>query len=59
MNELIKRGDSDNIICSATSIESYNRCPYNYFLDNVINLKEREYFEINSMDLGTFYHGIL
>ena len=51
----LSRGSSKG---SASSIETYNKCPYRYFLERTIKLKERKNYEISSMDLGTLIHGV-
>ena len=51
----LSRGNSKG---SASSIETYNKCPYRYFLERTIKLKERKNYEISSMDLGNLIHKV-
>jgi len=49
--------NSDEIITGSVSkFELYNECSYKYFLTYVLKLKEREEFELSSIDMGNFYH---
>ena len=52
----LSRGESKG---SASSIETFNKCPYRYFLERTIKLKERKNYEISSMDLGNLIHSVL
>lgn len=52
-----KKGGSGDI--SASMIESYNYCPYKYFLEKTVSLKERKEFNINQIDFGNFVHEVL
>lgn len=51
----LSRGESKG---SASSIETYNKCPYRYFLERTIKLKERKNYEISSMDIGNLIHSV-
>jgi ATP-dependent helicase/nuclease subunit B len=44
---------------SATSLETFAACPYKYFVQYVLRLKERKEFKIKPIDLGEFYHSCL
>lgn len=49
--------NEDEIISGSISkFELYNECSYKYFLTYVLKLKEREQFELSSIDMGNFYH---
>ncbi len=44
---------------SASSLESYFKCPLYYFLNNDLKIKERENIEIESFDIGNIIHDLL
>jgi ATP-dependent helicase/nuclease subunit B len=44
---------------SATRLETFAACPYQYFARYVLDLKPRREFKLEPLDLGTFYHGVL
>lgn len=44
---------------SATRLSTYAACPYQHFARYVLELKEREEFKFEPLDLGAFYHRIL
>jgi hypothetical protein len=46
---------------SATALDTYLRCPLEYYYGNVLHLSEREEpsGEIEARDIGTFVHGVL
>ena len=48
-----------NSTVSVTKIETYFKCPYMYFLENGIKLKEKNNGEIKSFDLGNIVHEVL
>ncbi len=48
-----------NIELSASQIEKYYLCPYEYFCTYGLNLKERKRAEINAAEFGTLVHYIL
>ncbi len=48
-----------NVNLSASQIEKYYLCPYEYFCTYGLNLKERKRAEINAAEFGTLVHYIL
>lgn len=44
---------------SASSLESYFKCPFYYFASNVLKIREREDSEIQSFDVGNILHDLL
>jgi ATP-dependent helicase/nuclease subunit B len=44
---------------SATRLSTFAACPYQYFARYVLELKEREEFKFEPLDLGAFYHRVL
>jgi len=43
---------------SVSKVENYANCPYNFFLNNGLKLKEREVAEIKPLDVGNILHKI-
>jgi ATP-dependent helicase/nuclease subunit B len=49
----------DTIQASVSSIERFNACPYAYFVERGLSLKERDIQKIEVMDIGDLYHETL
>ncbi len=45
-------------LSSATAIEEYNKCPYKYFIEKGLSVKEREEGELSSLSTGILMHEI-
>ena len=48
--------EDETVSGSVSRFELYNECSYKYFLTYVMRLREREEFELSSIDMGNFYH---
>ncbi len=46
-------------VSSATKLGTFAACPYQHFARYVLELKEREEFRFEPLDLGIFYHSVL
>ncbi len=44
---------------SASSLESYFKCPFYYFANNILKIRKREDSEIQSFDVGNILHELL
>ncbi len=44
---------------SATRLGTFAACPYQYFARYILELKERQEFKFEPLDLGAFYHRVL
>jgi ATP-dependent helicase/nuclease subunit B len=55
VNELFGR----RIQTSATRLGTFAACPYQYFARYTLELKERQEFKFEPLDLGAFYHRVL
>jgi len=44
---------------SATRLSTFAACPYQHFARYVLELKEREEFKFEPLDVGAFYHRVL
>ncbi len=57
-NFLEKKGTSFNRL-SASKLTEYNNNPYLFFVKRVLEIKEKEKFGINNLNIGTFFHAVL
>lgn len=46
----------DKFKASATAIENYSNCPYKYFAERTLGLKNREVYGVKSLDIGNIFH---
>ncbi|MCD8090651.1 MAG: PD-(D/E)XK nuclease family protein [Clostridiales bacterium] len=49
----------DELTLSSSRLDSYVKCPFSYFLNYILRLKEEKLFEINSLDKGNIMHGVM
>ncbi|MCE5340624.1 MAG: exodeoxyribonuclease V subunit gamma [Planctomycetaceae bacterium] len=49
----------DVLATSATRLKSFASCPFRYFSEHIMKLKERRIFELEPFSLGLFYHKVL
>lgn len=54
--ELIKARYGQNIKTSVSALEKYSKCPFSYFANVTLGLKERKEMEVTAADSGTFLH---
>ncbi len=57
--DVVEKLFGEQIRSSATKLSTYAACPYQYFARYVLELKEREEFKLEPLDLGVFYHRVL
>lgn len=48
-----------NLMTSVSKLETYEACPYSYFLKYGLNINEKEKLEIKSLDTGSFMHDVI
>lgn len=48
-----------NLKGSATQLETFAACPYQYFARHTLSLEVRREFRLKPLDLGQFYHRVL
>ncbi len=51
--------EDETVSGSVSKFEEYSQCAYRYFLTYILGLKEREEFQLSSIDMGNFYHDAL
>ena len=56
---IIEKLYGNNIKTSITKLEKYRSCPFSYYLQYGLNLKEKEELKIQSFDTGLFVHEII
>jgi ATP-dependent helicase/nuclease subunit B len=57
--DVIKELFGPRIESSATRLGTFAACPYQYFARYTLELKERQEFKFEPLDLGAFYHRVL
>jgi ATP-dependent helicase/nuclease subunit B len=57
--EVVGKLFGDRLNSSATRLQTFACCPYKYFAQYVLALKERPEFKLKPIDLGVFYHSCL
>lgn len=55
----IKKLYGDNMLTSVSKIERYVKCPFSYFVEYNLNVKERKIYEVTNLDLGNLFHKVL
>lgn len=58
-DELTQRLYNNEMYSSVSRLERFENCPYSYFMEYILNIKERSIFSINTPDLGILYHRVL
>ena len=44
---------------SVSKLEKYSGCPFSYYLTYGLKLNDKETFQVQSMDTGTFMHDVI
>lgn len=57
--DIVKELFGRRIKSSATRLGTFAACPYQYFARYTLDLKERQEFKFEPLDLGSFYHRVL
>lgn len=59
-NSIIPLQSYTNVLnLSVSALEKYRSCPYAYFLNYTLHLKERDIYSLDAMNTGQFYHKAL
>lgn len=58
-SDLKKAALQNRYSISASSLENYQRCPYQYFGSHLLHLRERPIWDIDQRDRGTFIHAMM
>ncbi len=57
--ENIEKLYGNNLNTSVSKLEKYNSCPFSYFLQYILKLKEKEELKIQTLDTGSFMHDVI
>ena len=57
--ENIQKLYGNKLNTSVSKLETYKSCPYEYFLQYSLKLKEQEELKIKSLDTGSFMHDVI
>ncbi|MBR1737224.1 MAG: PD-(D/E)XK nuclease family protein, partial [Firmicutes bacterium] len=55
----VRKVYSSDVVTAISRLESYNMCPFSYFIKYDMRVNERRDYKVTSLDLGNFYHSIL
>lgn len=55
-SELLQARFKSGMKTSVSALEKYSKCPFSYFANVVLSLKERKELEVTAADSGTFLH---
>ena len=57
--ENINKLYGNNLNTSISKLEKYMSCPFSYFLQYILKLKEKEELKVQSFDTGSFMHEVI
>ena len=55
----IKKLYGNKLNTSVSKLEKYKSCPFSYFLQYVLKIKEKEELKVQSFDTGSFMHDVI
>jgi ATP-dependent helicase/nuclease subunit B len=58
-DSVVRRLFGQQITSSASRLSTFAACPYKHFARYVLDLKKRDEFKLEPLDLGDFYHRVL
>ena len=64
MNENIKKQNIDKLYgnklnTSISKLEKYRSCPFSYYLQYILKLKDKEELKVQNLDTGSFMHDVI
>lgn len=57
--DIIEKLYGNNLVTSVSRLEKYRSCPFSYYLQYGLKLKEKEELKIQSFNTGSFMHAII
>ena len=57
--ENVKRLYGDVLKTSVSKLESFQKCPFSFYLKYGLKLKDKETFKLESLDTGSFMHDVI
>ena len=58
LNDDLLNIDKNEFKGSATSIESFNTCPFKFFMERTLKLKDNKEYMVEPIDIGNLAHGV-
>ena len=58
LNDDLLNIDKKEFKGSATSIEKFNACPYKFFMEHTLKLKDNKEYSVDPMDIGNLAHSV-
>lgn len=58
-NPIVRKLYGSRLLTSISKLERFKACPFSYFLNYGLALKEREEYKLKAPDLGQFFHAAL
>lgn len=58
-NNIYTKDSNDTLQLSPTAFESYAKCPFNYYCQSILNLRQQKKADFGFDKVGTFIHKIL
>jgi ATP-dependent helicase/nuclease subunit B len=58
-NEIVKKLFANHTTTSSSRLSTFAACPYRHFAKYVLELKKRDEFKLEPLDVGDFYHRVL
>ena len=57
--ENIQKLYGNTLKTSVSKLESYQKCPFSFYLQYGLKLKDRQGFKLERLDIGTFMHDVI
>ena len=57
--EKIQKLYENKLVTSVSKLEAFKKCPYEYFMQYSLKIKEKEELKVKSIDTGSFMHEII
>lgn len=58
LNDDLLNVDKKEFKGSATSIENFNSCPYKFFMEHTLKLKDKKEYKVEPVDIGNIAHSV-
>jgi ATP-dependent helicase/nuclease subunit B len=58
-SDTIKSIYADVLKTSVSKLETFEKCPFSYFVKYILNINKEKRYKITNMDIGSFMHNVL
>ena len=58
LNDDLLHLDKNEFRTSATSIENFNSCPFKFFMEHTLKLKDKKEYKVEPIDIGNLAHSV-